>query len=672
MKKIIVAALLSVLCWQQSMAQIGTWRNFLAYHDIQQIQAAGNELFVMASNGLYQYSKKDQSIHTYDKVNGLSSSYIVAIRWNQQAKRLVVVYDDSNIDLVDTNYNVVNISDIYAKSITGGKQIYDITCYDNYAFLACDFGVVKLNVSKAEISETYSLGFVVSDIAVENNVVYIKSASGEVFRGDMSKNLIDPSNWSTTTDHPSFDADMTDYNTNIDLVKTLKPGGPNHNMFGFMRFQNNKLYTCDGTSSNNIPLQVYSNNEWNIYQSEGISEATGVSFAGASCLDVDPSNDAHVFAGARNGLYEYLDGKFVKFYNNSNSPIQPFNGVSKEYQLVTNVKYDKAGNLWIMNSQAPTTSLVRYSNGTFTKLNHSEWMKLTDSSDKTGYTNKSNGELGNMIIDSQGFFWFTNNNWILPALYLYDAQNNAARAYENFVNQDGTKVDVTYGVRCVAEDLDNNIWIGTDKGPLMLERSRINNNESVFTQVKVPRNDGTDLADYLLSGIDILSMAIDGAGRKWFGTNGNGVYLLSSDNLTQIHHFTTENSNLLSNIVKSIAINPVSGEVFMGTEDGLCSYMSDATEANAEMTKDNVWAYPNPVSPDYSGPITIVGLTLNADVKILASNGALVYEGRSNGGMFTWNGCDRNGNRVASGVYMVATATSSGEKGTVCKIAIVR
>ena len=90
------------------------------------------------------------------------------------------------------------------------------------------------------------------------------------------------------------------------------------------------------------------------------------------------------------------------------------------------------------------------------------------------------------------------------------------------------------------------------------------------------------------------------------------------------------------------------------------------------MTKDNVWAYPNPVRPDYTGLITVVGLTLNADVKILAPNGALIYEGRSNGGTFTWNGCDKEGRRVASGVYMVATATSGGEKGTVCKIAIVR
>ena len=100
--------------------------------------------------------------------------------------------------------------------------------------------------------------------------------------------------------------------------------------------------------------------------------------------------------------------------------------------------------------------------------------------------------------------------------------------------------------------------------------------------------------------------------------------------------------------------------------------MSDATVTNEEMNKDNVWAYPNPVKPDYNGLITITGLSYNADVKICTSNGVLVNEGRSTGGSYTWNGCDKDGKRVASGVYMVQTAKSDGSKGTVCKIAIVK
>ena len=206
----------------------------------------------------------------------------------------------------------------------------------------------------------------------------------------------------------------------------------------------------------------------------------------------------------------------------------------------------------------------------------------------------------------------------------------------------------------------------------MVDKNNITTSGTYLTQIKIPRNDGTDYADYLLSGVVTTCMAIDGGGRKWFGTNGAGVYLISADNMTQLQHFTIENSQLLSNTIRSIAINNSTGEVFFGTENGLCSYISDATATTTEMTKDNIYAYPNPVTPDYTGLITIVGLTLNADVKIVSPSGKLIAQGRSNGGTFTWDGRDKNGDRVASGVYMVVTATSDGKKGTVCKIAVVK
>ena len=613
-------------------AQIGTWRNYLAYSDIQQIRAAGNDyLFVLASNGLYQYNRQDQSIYTYDKTNGLSDTYITNICWCPQAKRLIAVYQNSNIDLIDVKGNVTNISDLYNKLLTGDKTVSSIRMDGIYAYLICGFGIVKINMQRAEIAETYK-----------------------------------PTHPEYPTSLP--DEDNSDYDKYIDIVKTLKPGGPHTNYFGFMLFTYNRLYTCNGDYNYSSPIQILNNNEWTIYQHEGISEQTGVSFQGSFCLDVDPSNTEHVFAGSRNGLYEYLNGKFVKYYDHSNSPIEPFDGVNKEYQLVTGTKFDQKGNLWVLNSSAPTTALMKYANGSFTKMNHSELMKLNRGQLK----NRSNGELSKIIIDSKGVMWFVNNNWVLPAIYQYNTDNDEIIAYENIVNQDGTRLNIQEGIRCVAEDLEHNIWVGSSVGPFMLESSEIEDGGSTFTQVKVPRNDGTNYADYLLTGIDVSSIAIDGGNRKWIGTFNNGVYLISADNMTQIHHFTTDNSKLLSNTIMSIAINPTSGEVFFGTDKGLCSYISDATATNSEMTTDNVWAYPNPVEPGYAGPITITGLSLDADVKILTANGAIVNEGRSNGGTYVWDGCDQKGRRVASGIYMVATATSKGEKGTVCKIAIVR
>lgn len=613
-----------------TFSQVGTWKNYLAYHEIQQICAAGNYLFVRASNDLYQYNQKDQSIYTYDRTNGLSDTNIKLIAWNKQAKRLIAVYDNSNIDLVETNGNVTNISALYTKTMTEDKTVNSIRIEGNYAYLVCGFGIVKVNMQRAEIAETYT----------PNHPEYPTSLPAE---------------------------DNSDYDKYIELVKTLSPDGPHYNHFGFMRFLNNKLYTCNGDYTHSSGIQIYDNNNWINYQNEGISDVTGLSYMGAFCLDVDPKNENHIFAGSRNGLYEFKDGQFVSFYNSNNSPIEPFDGKTLEYELVSDVKYDSNGDIWLLNSSAPNTSMIRYVNGSFTKLNHAELMKLNSSAIK----NRSNAEMRGIFFDSQGLMWFVNNNWYTPAFYQYDTNSDKLTAYENFVNQDGTVQNPQLGVRCIAEDLQHNIWIGTSAGPFVFERKEINNGGTTLTQVKVPRNDGTNYADYLLANTDILSMAIDGGNRKWFGTNGNGVYLISADNMTQILHFTTADSPLLSNIVKSIAVNPASGEVFFGTDNGLCSYISDATQSNTEMTSDNVWAYPNPVEPNYTGPITITGLTLNADVKILSANGAIINEGRSNGGTYTWDGCDQKGRRVASGVYMVATATSDGKKGTVCKIAII-
>jgi len=613
-----------------TFSQVGTWKNYLAYHEIQQICAAGNYLFVRASNDLYQYNQKDQSIYTYDRTNGLSDTNIKLIAWNKQAKRLIAVYDNSNIDLVETNGNVTNISALYTKTMTEDKTVNSIRIEGNYAYLVCGFGIVKVNMQRAEIAETYT----------PNHPEYPTSLPAE---------------------------DNSDYDKYIELVKTLSPDGPHYNHFGFMRFLNNKLYTCNGDYTHSSGIQIYDNNKWINYQNEGISDVTGLSYMGAFCLDVDPKNENHIFAGSRNGLYEFKDGQFVSFYNSNNSPIEPFDGKTLEYEIVSDVKYDSNGDIWLLNSSAPNTSMIRYVNGSFTKLNHAELMKLNSGAIK----NRSNAEMRGIFFDSQGLMWFVNNNWYTPAFYQYDTNSDKLTAYENFVNQDGTVQNPQLGVRCIAEDLQHNIWIGTSAGPFVFERKEINNGGTTLTQVKVPRNDGTNYADYLLANTDILSMAIDGGNRKWFGTNGNGVYLISADNMTQILHFTTADSPLLSNIVKSIAVNPASGEVFFGTDNGLCSYISDATQSNTEMTSDNVWAYPNPVEPNYTGPITITGLTLNADVKILSANGAIINEGRSNGGTYTWDGCDQKGRRVASGVYMVATATSDGKKGTVCKIAII-
>lgn len=678
MKVTLQALLLAILCLVSSVpltAQVGTWRNYLAYSEPQQIAAAsGNDIFVLASNSLYQYNTADGQITTYDKVNGMNGVGITNIAWNKTAKRLIATYSDSNIDIVDTDGNVVNISGLYDKSTTDDKTINTIYINDRYAYLCTNFGIVKVDMVRAEVSETYNLKMRINAAVINGSNILARTTSGIVLTAQTNTNLQDPANWQQTSNFTAsmFDRDLTDWNKYIDVVRTLKPGGPKYNNFGFMKFVNNKLYTCGGDDTA-TPIQVYKENDWNIYQYENISQYTGVSYQGSFCIDIDPtSTSEHIFAGSRNGLYEFVDGKFVNFYNDSNSLLESFNGTSKNYQLVTGTKFDNQGNLWCLNSQAPTQSLLKFDkDGKWTSHGKPILMRLNDM-EGSGYNNKSLGLLRGMSIDSRGLLWFVNDHRTIPSAYCYSIVTDELIAYDTFINEDGDLFTPGH-VRYVTEDRDGNIWIGTNIGPIVLENKDIGKapDNVLFNQIKVPRNDGTNYADYLLNRVDITSLAVDGGNSKWFGTNGNGVYLISADNMEQIKHFTAENSPLLSNTVHSIAIDDATGEIFFGTDKGLCSYTGYATMPNENMTTDNVYAYPNPVTPDYNGIVTITGLSYNADVKIVTSNGILVAQGRSNGGAFIWDCNDLRGKRVASGIYMVLATTENGSKGTVCKIAIL-
>ena len=168
----------------------------------------------------------------------------------------------------------------------------------------------------------------------------------------------------------------------------------------------------------------------------------------------------------------------------------------------------------------------------------------------------------------------------------------------------------------------------------------------------------------------VEAIAVDGANRKWVGTGSSGLFLISADGADQIHNFTTANSPLLDNKVSDLAIHPVSGEVFVASEKGLISYRSEATEP--EPALEQLGVFPNPVKPGYSGLITIKNLTSNSYVRITDNVGNLIFETTSLGGQATWDGRNKQGVNVPSGVYLVFAATREGTGGQTSKVIILR
>lgn len=640
----------------------GLWKAYAAYTEVTEVEeAAGNIVYVLASNGLYAYNRNDQSLQTFDKTTVLSDCDIAHISWNQRARRLVIVYRNGNIDLLERNSNVINIGDYYNKSMTEDKTINDISMAGAYAYISTGFGIIKLNVADGEISDTYNLGFNVGYSYQHADSLYAASPTAGLYAAALADNLLDKASWSRVGEYKA--RQKTIPQDLLSLVATLRPGGPKYNYFGYMKFYNGKLYTCGGGYNNsqlNRPgcIQVWNDNQWQIYQDD--IATPDHEYRDLMQVAIDPKDNNHVFAGGRTGVYEFNNGEFAKAWSLDNSPLQQAENYGKNYVITKGLTFDNNGNLWVLNSNNRSQSILEYDGITWSSHHQSV---LT----QNGATLH---DLQGLMQDSRGLLWFVNNDWRVPSMYAYQPSTNAINAYTTFVNEDGATVSVIYA-RCVAEDRNGNIWLGTDAGPLLLEQGQITATQPVFQQPKVPRNDDTNLADYLLAGVDISCIYVDQANRKWFGTNGSGIYLIAADNISQIAHYTTDNSPLLSNDIESLAMNPATGELFIGTMNGLCSYMTDATTASDKMTKDNVWAYPNPVKPGYTGPITITGLQDGADVKIVTSNGTLVNQGKASGNTYKWYGQNQKSERVASGVYFVQIATAEGEKGTVCKIAVV-
>jgi hypothetical protein len=223
----------------------------------------------------------------------------------------------------------------------------------------------------------------------------------------------------------------------------------------------------------------------------------------------------------------------------------------------------------------------------------------------------------------------------------------------------------------MTSDKEGNVWVGTDVGIATFYCTG-----SLFYTPGVVGCDATRIKvdqggyiGYLFSTEIVQAIAVDGADRKWVGTT-NGVWLISADGTAQLLHFNKDNSPIPNNSITDISVDQQTGEVWIGTADGLVSYQGDAIRGGE--TKGTALVYPNPVKSDYNGPIAIKGLVDNAYVKITDIAGILVYQGRANGGQMIWNGQGYSGNKVSTGIYMVYADADDGSQHNVAKIIFIK
>jgi len=479
------------------------------------------------------------------------------------------------------------------------------------------------------------------------------------------------------------------YKSGSNGVPTLgyyKPAGPAVNAPWSMTFANKKLFVVQGgrmagSYRRDGLVMIYENGIWtNIYKKE-IEDSTKHEALDFENVAVDPTNDKHFFVTSfGTGLYEFKNNAFSKWYTHQSiaSTLEAVDANDPfHYIRLDGAAFDK-NNIFFCTNIVDGKAIaikVLFPNGI--------WGELTY---KFSYIKQGIiPTLGNIMISNQN----QNQKWIPAIRYnpgicifddngtLLDNSDDKSIFLESFVYSEadnsgktGFQTATPGAVYCTAQDKNGVVWVGTDIGPFLFQNlSKVFDKDYTCSRVKIPRNDSTNLADYLLVNEKIKAIVVDGANRKWLGTESSGVYLMSENGQQTIKHFTTSNSPLLSDNILSIVISPSTGEVFFGTDKGIVSYQSDAGEAGD--TFGDVYAYPNPVREGFTGVITITGLVENTQVKITDINGNLVCQTVSNGSLATWDGKDVHGRKVNTGIYLAMCVNSDGTQSTITKILVI-
>jgi hypothetical protein len=457
----------------------------------------------------------------------------------------------------------------------------------------------------------------------------ISSVSGDIYLTDGVKGLI-----KVSTDNQFIN---------------IKPNGPNTNAVQNLNAINNQVILSPGTISQVLApsfnfdgFSVFENEEWKSYDQQ-IPNFIPVRDIVNSSLNTE--NQTFYLNSYFNGLIEFNPDHNFKIYNQNNSSLQTTIGDAASIRT-NGVALDANKNVWVTQYgvQRPLSR----------KTPDGQWNSFSFSS----VISSPSVNLTGLLLDFDEYKWMPVRN---DGIVIFDGSVSRKLGFN--ANNGGLPGS---NVNCLTLDREGAVWIGTNQGVAVA----FNTNE-VFrgANVEIPNIIDGQFLRPILATENINCIAVDGANRKWIGTN-NGVWLFSADGSQQISFFNQNNSPLIDNNIISIAIDTNIGEVFIGTASGIISYRGDATAPVSKMSKITV--FPNPVRPNFIGTIGIKGLSENAIVKITDINGSLVYQTNALGGQANWDGRLKNGDRVGTGVYLVLVVNKDGTDTAVSKILFVK
>ena len=737
---------------------IGQWRVHVPYNKAIGVKVMGDEVYCLTTKSLFVYDRKEGFIETISKLDGLSGNAFSALGYNESSKCIIIGYEDGAVDLIK-NDGIVNIPDIKNSNVVNIKRINRIVCYNQFAYLCCEFGVVIFDIEKEEVKETCLMPFNVWDLTADDTNFYVSSDKGIFYVAQNAPQINFYKSW-TQMETPNsgkcvainywkgklvyyFETTKSiytqtplkdDYTLLKDNINNPEGGkldisvsnnqlliSVNQNLFVYSEsYQSNKVInnvhlgdtvqTAKPTQAFHVGNNQYFISDYNLgllyinsmnpvageiiapngpyshrafdmttngtkvfvssgghsdfwapsWTSDGFYCFDGYSWSSfnsrnkkipndifdVSSIAIHPQNKDLIYVATwGSGIIEMNNGVITNIFNDSNSPLQKRVEDPNQGEFVAGIVFDSKGMMWVANSNANNLLLTRDKTGTWaTHYLGSKYAKR---------------EVSRLFIDSYDNKWLVERNGLL---FVYNEKDGGViREIGPSTGLDNAKAYY------VTEDKNQNMWIGTNDG-IFIVRNLYNVLSDGPINIDRPKLILGEHVDYLLKGEMINFIVVNGANEKWCLSSKQGVYKITGDGTEELFHLTAQKTPLFSDNMMAACITD-KGEVFMATEQGIVSYRDGATKGTE--SNNNVYAFPNPVKPDYQGTIAICGVVDMAEIKITDVAGNIVYSTQAKGGQAIWNAKDFNGNRVKTGVYIVFITNEDGTETTVTKIMVL-
>ena len=766
--------LLSLLFFCSTIfAQVGpySWVDHLGLDQSNTLARFNGKIYASNYNGIILLDETEGSATRMNKINGLHDVNIRLLRVNEVTQKLLVIYENSNIDVISTDNTIKNFPDIKIKSVSGKKAINEVFFNGKYAYLATGLGIIVFDTEKMEIRDTYVIGnggmnLEVNQVTMNDSLIFAATPNGLRYANHKTRILNNYANWKVVNTIPNgyycgvtkvqdiiiaayspsklspgqeidtlyslvnniwsrytglndknifrkfthvygnyfgvialYGPMVLDVNTKqvVNYFSTFNGNDIDPQDFMFYPDKNNNLtywmsdrrwglyqtygahpwavqtqkgingmrrrfisnidifkgevavspsYPNEGGGTDLVVegINHYRNNQWEYFESKDLNNNLIFDINNVYFDRKDPSR---IWASSwSSGLLEYRDHQLTAVYNASNSALtEIFAGNVR----VGGLCMDKDGNLWMANSDVKEYVVVRKANGNWQKFN----------CEAARFSRK-------MFVDKNNTVWVLHERD--AGLTVLKHNNFQTFQYRNLTKDANNGNLGSNSVYSIAEDKDGKIWIGTAEGiRVFYNPSNVFNSSGFDAEpIKIIQDGNVEL---LLEKEIVTSIKVDGANNKWVGTQTGGLYCFNSDGQKQLYHFTKENSPLYSNNVVDLNYDEKTGDIYIGTDLGLQSFRSSIIEG--EENCNSMYAFPNPVRPNYTGNVFIRGIMDESVVKITDESGNLVWEVKSQGGQVEWNKKTLSGEAVRSGVYIAYAMSTNGELRCLTKILLV-